>query len=58
LPDQIFILPPVRKQVVVVPGRGFGQPPGTAHFRVVFLPPEDALGGACRAIAELVRSAR
>ncbi len=29
--------------VVVVPGTGFGQVPGTKHFRVVFLPPEDIL---------------
>lgn len=29
--------------VVVVHGSGFGQKPGTAHFRVVFLPPEEVL---------------
>ncbi len=29
--------------VVIVPGSGFGQKPGTGHFRVVFLPPEDLL---------------
>lgn len=29
--------------VVVVPGSGFGQIPGTRHFRVVFLPPEEIL---------------
>jgi alanine-synthesizing transaminase len=29
--------------VVVVPGNGFGQVPGTRHFRVVFLPPEETL---------------
>ncbi len=29
--------------VVVVPGSGFGQKPGTKHFRVVFLPPEEVL---------------
>ena len=44
--------------VVIVPGSGFGQKPGTGHFRVVFLPPEDllekafdgieAIAGACR----------
>jgi len=28
---------------VVVHGSGFGQKPGTRHFRVVFLPPEDIL---------------
>jgi alanine-synthesizing transaminase len=29
--------------VVVVPGSGFGQVPGTRHFRLVFLPPEQQL---------------
>lgn len=29
--------------VVVVPGSGFGQVPGTQHFRVVFLPNEEIL---------------
>jgi len=29
--------------VVVVPGDGMGQIPGTKHFRIVFLPPEDIL---------------
>jgi alanine-synthesizing transaminase len=29
--------------VVVVPGSGFGQEPGTHHFRVVFLPNEQIL---------------
>jgi alanine-synthesizing transaminase len=29
--------------VVVVPGSGFGQVPGTQHFRVVFLPSENIL---------------
>lgn len=37
--------------VVVVPGSGFGQRPGTAHFRVVFLPPEETLVKAYRAIS-------
>jgi alanine transaminase len=31
--------------VVVVPGSGFGQAPGTWHFRTTFLPPEDKLDG-------------
>lgn len=29
--------------VVVVPGTGFGQAPGTNHMRLVFLPPEEVL---------------
>lgn len=31
--------------VVVVPGSGFGQAPGSWHFRTTFLPPEDKLDG-------------
>lgn len=37
--------------VVVVPGSGFGQIPGTNHFRIVFLPPENILEKAYKAIA-------
>ena len=35
--------------ICVVPGSGFGQPPGTLHFRTTFLPPRDE-------IHELVRN--
>jgi alanine-synthesizing transaminase len=38
--------------VVVVPGSGFGQVPGTNHFRIVFLPPENILEKAYKAIAQ------
>ncbi len=38
--------------VVVVPGSGFGQKPGTQHFRVVFLPDEITLTKAYNNIAE------
>ncbi len=38
--------------VVVVPGSGFGQKPGTQHFRVVFLPQEEVLEKAYKAISE------
>lgn len=37
--------------VVVVPGSGFGQKPGTQHFRIVLLPPLDVLSDACEGIA-------
>jgi alanine-synthesizing transaminase len=37
--------------VVVVPGSGFGQKPGTQHFRVVFLPNEQILEQAYKNIA-------
>lgn len=38
--------------VVVVPGTGFGQTPGTSHFRVVFLPQDEVLEKAYKAIGE------
>lgn len=38
--------------VVVVPGTGFGQKPGTKHFRVVFLPPENILEKAYKKIRD------
>ena len=44
--------------VVVVPGSGFGQRPGTSHFRVVFLPPEEVLRRAYTAIGEFVAKQR
>ncbi|HGY90586.1 MAG TPA: aminotransferase class I/II-fold pyridoxal phosphate-dependent enzyme [Planctomycetes bacterium] len=40
--------------VVVVHGSGFGQRPGTAHFRIVFLPPEDVLSKAYALIARFL----
>ncbi len=51
-PDNIFVAELIRETgVVVVPGSGFGQVPGTNHFRVVFLPPEDVLMKAYNNIA-------
>jgi len=41
-----------RTGVVVVPGSGFGQAPGTQHFRAVFLPEEATLEDAYRRIGE------
>ncbi|MBN2572121.1 MAG: aminotransferase class I/II-fold pyridoxal phosphate-dependent enzyme [Ignavibacteriales bacterium] len=41
--------------VVVVPGSGFGQVPGTRHFRVVFLPPENILEKAYKNISEFFK---
>ena len=41
--------------VVVVPGSGFGQVPGTKHFRVVFLPPGNVLEKAYKAIGEFTK---
>lgn len=43
-PDQEFVARMIRETgVVLVHGSGFGQRPGTKHFRVVFLPPESTL---------------
>ncbi len=41
--------------VVVVHGSGFGQRPGTAHFRVVFLPPEEVLEEAYSRIRDFMK---
>lgn len=41
--------------VVVVPGTGFGQVPGTQHFRVVFLPQDEVLEKAYNNIAEFTK---
>ncbi len=38
--------------ICVVPGSGFGQLPGTAHFRTTILPPRDKLAEVVKAIAE------
>jgi alanine-synthesizing transaminase len=44
----------VQKHVLVVHGSGFGQKPGTKHFRIVFLPDETTLNTAYRAIGEFI----
>jgi len=45
----------LEKQVLVVHGSGFGEAPGTRHFRIVFLPDEPTLERAYRGIAEFLR---
>jgi alanine-synthesizing transaminase len=42
------------KAVLVVHGSGFGQRPGTKHFRSVFLPDEDTLRKAYSAISQFM----
>ncbi len=42
------------KAVLVVHGSGFGQKPGTRHFRAVFLPQDSVLRNAYRAITEFM----
>ena len=45
----------VQKRVLVVHGSGFGQAPGTRHFRVVFLPEEGVLARAYQSIREFLQ---
>ncbi len=45
----------IEKQVMVVHGSGFGQAPGTRHFRIVFLPDETILARAYEALADFLQ---
>jgi len=52
-PDNHFVAELIKETgVVVVPGSGFGQVPGTQHFRVVFLPNEQILEKAYKSIGD------
>ena len=54
--DEIFVKELIRqKHVMVVHGSGFGQKPGTQHFRIVFLPDEQTLSRAYAGIADFIR---
>jgi alanine-synthesizing transaminase len=54
--DEVFVKELIRqKHVMVVHGSGFGQKPGTQHFRIVFLPDEKTLTSAYTAIADFIR---
>jgi alanine-synthesizing transaminase len=54
--DDVFVKELLlEKQVLVVHGSGFGQKPGSRHFRVVFLPDETTLSGAYSAIGEFMK---
>jgi alanine-synthesizing transaminase len=54
--DEVFVKELIRqKHVMVVHGSGFGQKPGTQHFRIVFLPNEQTLTKAYAGIAEFIR---
>jgi alanine-synthesizing transaminase len=44
----------MEKQVLVVHGSGFGQAPGTKHFRIVFLPDEVTLERAYQKVSEFI----
>ena len=53
--DDVFVKELCRqKHVLVVHGSGFGQKPGTRHFRLVFLPDEPTLSRAYAAIGEFI----
>jgi alanine-synthesizing transaminase len=53
--DDIFVKELLlQKHVLVVHGSGFGQKPGTKHFRIVFLPDEKTLTSAYAAIASFI----
>jgi alanine-synthesizing transaminase len=54
--DEIFVRELIKqKYVMVVHGSGFGQKPGTKHFRIVFLPDEATLTTAYASIGEFMR---
>jgi alanine-synthesizing transaminase len=54
--DEVFVKELIRqKHVMVVHGSGFGQKPGTQHFRIVFLPEERILTTAYAGIADFIR---
>jgi alanine-synthesizing transaminase len=55
--DDVFVKELIlQKHVMVVHGSGFGQKPGTQHFRIVFLPDEKTLSSAYAAIAAFINS--
>ena len=54
--DDVFVKELLlQKHVLVVHGSGFGQKPGTKHFRIVFLPDEATLAKAYTAIGNFMR---
>jgi alanine-synthesizing transaminase len=56
VPDTEFVPRVLRETgVVLVHGSGFGQRPGTQHFRVVFLPPDEVLKKAFDLIGGVAR---
>jgi alanine-synthesizing transaminase len=54
--DDVFVKELLtQKHVLVVHGSGFGQKPGTRHFRIVFLPDEPTLTAAYSAIGDFMK---
>lgn len=59
VPDLEFVKRVLQETgVVLVHGSGFAQKPGTEHFRVVFLPPDDVLQRAMQLIGEITNHYR
>ena len=57
--DKVFVERLINETgTVCVHGGGFGQKPGTRHFRVVFLPPPDVLERAFEGIAKVAAAYR
>ncbi len=57
--DAKFVSELIRQTgVIVVPGSGFGQKPGTQHFRIVTLPQEDILEEAFALLKDFYESYR
>lgn len=55
--DEAFVMEVVRETgVLFVHGEGFGQKPGTQHFRVVFLPSEEVLTQSFDRLEQFLRS--
>jgi alanine-synthesizing transaminase len=55
--DDVFVKELCRqKHILVVHGSGFGQKPGTRHFRIVFLPEEPTLAKAYQSIGDFIRA--
>ena len=55
--DSEFAMELVRQTgVLVVPGSGFGQEPGSQHFRMVFLPPEDTIREALGLLGDFLQN--
>ncbi|HKE23939.1 MAG TPA: aminotransferase class I/II-fold pyridoxal phosphate-dependent enzyme [Bryobacteraceae bacterium] len=55
-PDEAFVKDLLLdRHILVVHGSGFGQKPGTKHFRIVFLPQEETLKKAYAEIGDFVR---
>jgi alanine-synthesizing transaminase len=55
--DDVFVKELLlEKHILVVHGSGFGQKPGSKHFRIVFLPQEDVLRNAYSGIRDFMQA--